>query len=189
VARFVAAVVMVGAIAGALVALVRDHSVWRIVLVLVLGLPRRPWRAPRSAPASRAASAGATRNPRGCRCGRAHREPEVRRRQGRRAFLAEARARGIETIVLSAATIWSSSPAARLPRRRRDQDGRAATGRRPLSPPSPPSTICRSCASLRHRNHTRSTSASTRGRRRRSARSRTAMSAASTSRRSTAGCS
>jgi diacylglycerol kinase family enzyme len=102
VTRAVAAVVMLGALVGALVSLVRDHSLWRIALVLVLGLAA-------AALARVALGAGRTelrtQTPPGVSVGAAIRpvliaNPKSGGGKANDAFLAEARGRGIETIVL-----------------------------------------------------------------------------------------
>jgi len=102
VTRLVAAVVLVGALVAALVALVREHSLWRIALVMILGLgaamlARVALGAGRSELRSQA--------PPGVRMGAAARpvliaNPRSGGGKANDAFLAEARARGIETVVL-----------------------------------------------------------------------------------------
>jgi len=103
VARVVAAVVLAGALVGALVALVRDHSLWRIALILLLGLAA-------AALARMAVGAGRAdlqaQAPPGVRAGAATRpmliaNPKSGGGKANDAFLAQARGRGIETVVLS----------------------------------------------------------------------------------------
>jgi diacylglycerol kinase family enzyme len=102
VVRLVAAVVMLGALVAALLALVRDHSVWRIALVLGLGLGA-------SALARVALGAGRAdlraRAPSSTHVGAAARpvliaNPKSGGGKANEQFLTEARARGIETVVL-----------------------------------------------------------------------------------------
>jgi len=102
VTRLVATIVVLGAVAAALVVLVRDHSVWRIVLALGLGLAA-------SALARVALGASTTQlrtqAPPGVRVGAANRpvliaNPKSGGGKANESFLAEARARGIETVVL-----------------------------------------------------------------------------------------
>ncbi len=102
VTRFVASLVMLGALVGALGALVRDHSLWRIGLVLVLGLS--------AAALARVALSGTKKElraqaPPGVHVGAATHpvliaNPKSGGGKANEAFLTEARARGIETVVL-----------------------------------------------------------------------------------------
>ncbi|MGZ8766577.1 MAG: diacylglycerol/lipid kinase family protein [Acidimicrobiia bacterium] len=102
VTRLVAAIVMLGALAAALVALVRDHSLWRIVLVLALGLA--------ASSLTRVALGTGTKQlraqaPPGVHVGAATRpvliaNPKSGGGKANESFLAEARARGIDTVVL-----------------------------------------------------------------------------------------
>jgi diacylglycerol kinase family enzyme len=100
--RAIAALVVIAAIGGGVAALVRAHSLWRIALVLVLGLAA-------TALARVATGVGRkelqVRLPAGVHAGGAARgvliaNPKSGGGKANQAFLAEARARGIETVVL-----------------------------------------------------------------------------------------
>ena len=100
--RLVASVLLFVAVAGALVVLVREHSVWRVALVLILGLGA-------STLARVALGAGRAElrasAPPGVHMGGAARpvliaNPKSGGGKANESFLAEARSRGIETIVL-----------------------------------------------------------------------------------------
>jgi diacylglycerol kinase family enzyme len=100
--RLVAAIVMLGALAVAVLVLVREHSIWRIALVLVLGLG--------TATLARVALGAGhaelrTKAPPGVHVGAASHpvliaNPKSGGGKANEPFLAEARARGIETVVL-----------------------------------------------------------------------------------------
>jgi diacylglycerol kinase family enzyme len=102
VTRLIASLVMLAALVGALGALVRDHSLWRIGLVLVLGLS--------AAALARFALSGTKKElrakpPPGVHVGAATKpvlvaNPKSGGGKANESFLAEARARGIETVVL-----------------------------------------------------------------------------------------
>jgi diacylglycerol kinase family enzyme len=103
-ARWVGALVMVAALTGALVALVRDHAGWKVVLVLALGL---------AASCLARVALGSGQNqlraqaPPGVRMGPARHpvllfNPKSGGGKANAAFLAEAHARHIETVGLTA---------------------------------------------------------------------------------------